>query len=107
MKLEPHRTLAPAPPSRALAAAPASHGGLLRAVLLAAVASGVAACDPISPRGWPDDVTRGARRVGVFLHVIEEPVMLAGVQTAVHPVPVPSTAPAASAAPTTSASVTP
>jgi hypothetical protein len=82
---------------------------VLRAVLLAAVASGLTACDPTTPREWPDDAMRSARRLGEWLHVIE-PMRTAGEMPAVHPMPVPSASvPSASvpsvSAPSASASV--
>lgn len=107
MKRKSHGTRTVAARSRAVVAAPASRGGVLRAVLLAAVASGAAACDPMSPRDWPGDLARAARRVGVFLHVIEEPISLAGAEPAVHPLPAPSASATTSAAPATQPSVDP
>jgi hypothetical protein len=72
---------------RPLAAAASPAGTMLRAVLLAALAAS-AGCD--SPREWPSDVTRAARRAGEWLGVIDAP-RLAGEMPVVHtPAPAPS-----------------
>lgn len=84
---------------RELSPTSSKGGHVLRAVLVAAVASGLGGCDPTTPRTWPDDAARGARRLGEWLHVIE-PMRTAGEMPAVHPMPVP----APSASPSSSSS---
>lgn len=62
---------------RAVSPAMSSRGFALRAVLLAAVAAS-AGCDPV------EEISRGARRAGEWLGVLDAPRM-AGEMPAVHP----------------------
>lgn len=65
-----------------------SSSHALRAVMLVALASGMAACDA---REWPSEASRAAHRAGVWIGVIDEPRPIAGEQAVVMPAPSTST----------------